>query len=959
MTLHRIEHAIVMDTDDVPGRGGYEVVGISPRVSPADRSFIASNFGISDYLHDPKTENRLFYSVFRMPSGRHAFVRRFARPNELRRNNTQRRLVVHTLLLEDEVWRELNALPWLLLNARVRYEGSENWDRLRPDVPWVDDGSVLPALEWDSDDGSTTNIWSTIIKRVELIGSQFGGGPREAHDLLARVITAVGTKGRAALPQDAAYDWVTMLAWSMLPRHDRDELAWTQHDSMNISGVTFSLVNVPGGDFDPATVRPAEYGVELVKMNVASEDSWLDFNERTSRDPLTVRRPKDLQAWVNWRGALLNLRAKLSEGADVATEMKNLAGTVEANPDATWIDGEEVLRLIWGNVSDAIGRKQSADQVVMTWSRLLRSSGLSDSIFRAAPSKRWLTRASADVGPDPLVWFFLSGGGEDQASRPTRTVLAEWLIETKLNGVDGKRVATLAYLLSVDDSPALQPLLELLLDKQQGLTALTDYLRRRDQGSVEIIYTAAPLVLRYAHPNALEFFRDIFIPRFDRRRVDAALAREIAEGVSAHPPTYINLLRRVSPNVAATLMTDLRQSVADHTTLAREVLLHFSQQEGGLENAGPLAIALAQAGEPATVWFDVLLRIARSTDAQSDAGAARDFVAMLSALRAKQPNLTGAMDRLIALLKEERLYGHDAVRAMIMLLRPVWSTGGRAFVDALIGLMDRARLITTWEDVVAAYVADFSQTRRTEVSDLAAAFWCKVDSSQVEMLAPKTGALLDRIHGDGLRKLSNHWAKKVGSLPRSSPVVEKLLSLVQNNSSSYEVERDLASRDIRLGVSTPLTLNRAEAALARLHGIKGTRLFIDEVHAYLGNDGPAARAVRLLNLFASDEIHPTVRLALQMHVLPEVLKSLKRRHWNDVREATDEQDLLGLGAVSRLAYAVGASASGRTAAHFERVWTANDRQDALDALYAGRLTRSPRQWLARMTGTAAPSMLAQ
>ena len=125
-----------------------------------------------------------------------------------------------------------------------------------------------------------------------------------------------------------------------------------------------------------------------------------------------------------------------------------------------------------------------------------------------------------------------------------------------------------------------------------------------------------------------------------------------------------------------------------------------------------------------------------------------------------------------------------------------------------------------------------------------------------------------------MRRLAEHWARKVGSLPRSSPVVEKLLGLVHRNSDSYEVERDLARRELRQGDATPASFNRLEAALATVHGAKGTQLFVEEVNDYLARDEPAVRAIRLLKLFASE---PDIAKPLNMKgVISAIEKHLPR-----------------------------------------------------------------------------------
>ncbi|HEX2835629.1 MAG TPA: hypothetical protein VHW00_21630 [Thermoanaerobaculia bacterium] len=897
MTLYRIEHALVMDTDDVPGRGGYAVTGISPRVSPAERSFIAGNFGISDYLHDPKTENRIFYAVFRIPGGRRAFVRRFARGTELRRNNTQRRLVVHTLLLDDDVWQELHALPWLLLNASVRLEGATSWDRLRADVPWTDDGSTLPALEWDSSDGAAANAWKRLTDRLGLIEH---GEPR---DLIARILTAMSARARVALPQDAGWEWATMLAWSMLPRHDRDDLGWTQHDSMNLTGIAFALANVPGGDFHASQVQPANFAHELVQMNVESERSWLDLQGRTSRHPLSVRHAGDLEKWGKWRNALLDLHTHIRGSEDeVVRYMRKLALTVKANPRATWIDAEEVLRLVWSNVAQDI---RGGDAVAVTrWGQRLRESGLADVVFGAVPAKHWLNAAANDIGSDALVWFFLSGGGEDESARGARAAIAEWLVETRLHGVTPERATMLAQLLSNDYARPLVPLLEQLLATPEGLAALIESLGRREHGGLELLHAAAPIVVARAHPNAREFLRDLFVPRFERTRIDAKLARAIALLVRDDAATLLQFLARVPTDVA-----------------------------------GPVAMSLAQAGQPASVWLDVLLRMAKSIDEENDAGGARDFAEMMRALTAREPLLDGAMSRFIDFVATERPRARESMRSIVALLRPVWPQGGSKFGAALIALLQRAPNAIAWEELVVAYANEQRAKRPDDVSELASVWWCLVEPD----LATRSGALLDVIRGDGLRRLTAHWSKKVGTLS-PSPVADKLLALVQHHSDSFEVERDLASRDVRHGVANVQTLNRLEAALARVHAAKGSRLFVDDARVFLG-DGPATRAVRLLKVLSSDDVHPTVRLAFLQHLLPEVLASLRKGDFEEVKQQTREEDLLGLGVVVRLAYAVGARASGSTSAGFEAVWVRNKRSDALDALQAGRATRGPLRWL--------------
>lgn len=889
MTLHRIEHAIVMDTDDVPGRGGYAVVGISARVSPAERSFIAGNFGVSDYLHDPGVESRVFYSTFRIPgSERHAFVRRFARGNELRRNNTQRRLVVHTLLLDESTWNELHALPWLLLNASVRLEGAGQWTRLRAESPWMDDGSTLPALEWDSEDGAATNAWKRLTDRLPLIRQ---GEPQE---LLARIITALSQRSRVALPQAAGWESASMLAWSMLPRRDRDELAWTQHDSMNLSGIAFALANVPGGELDTPAVQAAPFAQELVQMNVASESSWLDLQRRTTEHALSIRNASDLHEWGRWRNALLALSKAVADpgvpAPDTVERMSALARAAK-NPRAGWIDGDEVLRLVWRNVNSEVAATQ--------WGARLRESGLAKIVFSAVPSKAWLDEASKQVGADPLLWFFLSGGGEDESASGTRAALANWIIETRPH-VSPEHIARLAWLLAKDYAPQLRSLVEVLLGAPEGLAALTHALERKGSGDVHLLHTAAPILVSGGVANALPFLRDVFVPRFDAKRVDVAQARSIGSALREDADALSAFLRRLPTEVA-----------------------------------GPVAIRLAQSGEPAGVWLEVLLRMARSLDEANDAAGSRDFAEVIRGLGQRQPRLEGALPLLIDFIRGNPR-AREATRAIVLLLRPQWSADAR-FGRALVSLLKRAPNVIAWEDVVVACAND----DREDAAELAAEWWMLVDPAA----ATQSTTLLDLVHGEPRQRLVDHWKDRLKDL-KPSAATDKLLALVQHTSKSYDVERDLAVREIKLGTASPQTLNRLEAALARLHGPSGGRQFVQHLDLFLG-DSNAGRATRALKLLASEECHPSVKWAVLQTVLPEVLRTLGRRDWDAVREATGDAEWLSPGVVPRLGYFIGLRGSRQVIGELEAVWKHNGRNDALDALQAGRSTRGPLQWLAR------------
>lgn len=299
---HRIEHVLVMDTDDMPGRGGYGVVGISPGVTQAERLFVSENFGISDFLHD-RENDRLFFSVFRVPGGRRAFVRRFA--NGTRRNGTQSRLFVHTLFLDDETEDALHGLPWLLSDAKFRLPGQTESHPLTRDRGVLVSDPDFPALEWCEDEMSAEAPVRRLNNRMRQVDrwlSEAGLGMTSAVEAVATVIAAFQSGRKAVLPQSILYEQLTLLAWSMLPVRDREEHAWTQHDSQN-TVIVFSVANATEGVTVDINAAPTPVARWIVEMNTASVESWSEFHEKTARENLTAR-GSGIADWQKWRDAL-------------------------------------------------------------------------------------------------------------------------------------------------------------------------------------------------------------------------------------------------------------------------------------------------------------------------------------------------------------------------------------------------------------------------------------------------------------------------------------------------------------------------------------------------------------------------------------------------------------------------------------------------------------------------------
>ena len=464
---YRLDHAVVMDTDDIPGRGGYAVVGISRGVAQAERLFVAQNFGISDFLHDPQND-RTFYSFFRVPGGRHAFTRRFA--NGRRRNGTQNRLFVHTIFFDDVLFDGLAGLPWLLLEGNVRAEGTDAaFQPLRNDVPWVAPDGVLPALELEIDAAVAEDVPRRLNARLALAGKDVENAPAA----VAATIGALRDRKRVLLPQGRGAEWLTLLAWSMLPRRDREELAWTQHDTLNISGVTFHLANAVNPAAEPGAAvaldrAAAPVATRIVQRNTASVAEWREFHQTAEQYGLSIRRSEVLEACFTHRDAIHEVRVNLGAPEAMLREhLKRLAATGKSLRGQACFEGEGILTLLWSHIA----AQEPVDVAIDRWAALLRDSGLAEVVFRDAPDRRWLDRAAVEGGADVLVDFLFRATEGVAGVEATRNALAEWVTAGGARGVEGMRMARLVVRAYADRSASRREMLQQFLGN--GLAAAT------------------------------------------------------------------------------------------------------------------------------------------------------------------------------------------------------------------------------------------------------------------------------------------------------------------------------------------------------------------------------------------------------------------------------------------------------------------------------------------------------
>lgn len=953
MTLFRIDHALVMDTDDIPGRGGYSVVGISRDVTPAERAFVAGNFGISDYLHDPKTEKRIFYSSFRVPGGRRALVRRFARG--VRRNQTQNRLYVHTLFFDDELLRVLQGLPWLLVNANVRLEGAAEWERLRDEIPWALDGTSLPALEWDDRDGLTNDIVARLNTRLTSIGNQLSslpGGASSPSDLVARVIGALSKQDRVLLPQGSAHELVTMLAWSMLPPRDREEIAWTQHDAANISGIVFPLANVVVREWETNLSAPAApFAKWVVDVNIASEESRRSFHERSAFDGITVRDAHDIDAWQRWRNALERLGKDLERNDPAGAAMHALAKAAEGRSTAPWINGHEVLDLLWPRVLHAAERKP-ATVVVHDWGKLVHESGLGAVIFRNAPDRHWLSRASSQIRADALVAFFGYAAGVLPDAKFARASVASWLVDANPREVDPETIARLAIPLATDRSHALPALLDRALATNAGLVAFQESLGvRRDVA--DLVAAAVPIVLERNHPGTIAFLRDAVVPRAgtSQMRVTPELARSVGAVLREEPETFLRFHARLAPEAGAELMETVVKWMFHEPeqtrALARALMQRIQSDPAALETANRLAIAMANAGEPASLWFEVVLRLARAHDSRNDEAGTRAFLDTLDKLRARPLKLAGAIDPLLFELQSNPRPGR-CVRALVLFVRSEWKARAHDLLLVLAGIVGQAPLTSAWQDVVVAFVEDHARSQ--DLSALILAFWRRIDPEEIPRLRLDAIETTAQVSGAARKKLIESWPEsRIVRIPASKNS-DRFIALLTGESATPAVRTALDRRELEQQIATVGTLNRLDRSSQGTNDYaSGMAAAIEQFIDREGN--PVNRLVRLLELLLSDDVVPTVKLIATQRVLPRAAGALSRSQWATLLESATDGRLLARGAASlAVAFRAGVVASPSTIEGLERIYDRHRRADLPPALDAGWASRSPLKSFARLLG---------
>jgi hypothetical protein len=341
-------------------------------------------------------------------------------------------------------------------------------------------------------------------------------------------------------------------------------------------------------------------------------------------------------------------------------------------------------------------------------------------------------------------------------------------------------------------------------------------------------------------------------------------------------------------------------------------------------NAAPLAIALANAGEPASMWFGALLARANAIDSAKDGSAASFFQQAIQRLGSRPIQLQGAVDPLLRNLETTGRAG-DCTRALILLLRPEWKSRGRELPKLVYELLKEAPSVAGWEAVVAALAEDFAKSQKTGVSALVAMYWLKTTE-------PSRVPKVDRAIIEALRHLTDKdhdrvaaaWETLVRYIPAGEAFDLLYDLLYRERAAGPRIQRAL--REIDQGTADEQTLNQLDAALYAKQGDGYERDLAEAIERYAGGTSAARRLQRLGELLISKHVQQTVKRVIEVHVLPKTAARLRASDW---KSAMSKMDGLVSRGVPRLtiARAIEATAGRKTLQAYRDICSAAGHED--------------------------------
>ncbi|HVE70301.1 MAG TPA: hypothetical protein VNI54_02955 [Thermoanaerobaculia bacterium] len=861
----RIEHALVMDTDHLPGGGGYAVAGFSDGVSEPERLFIAQNFGISDFLHDPQNA-RVYFSFFRVPNGRFAFVRRFAQGR--RRSGVQNRLFVHTLFLDEATLDEVHHLPWLLAAASFRVGRADPAPLTLEVAPLLAD-PAFPPLEWQ-DPISPADAWKELQFRAELVERKLPGATATELEALSRRTPAV-------LPQGAQYEQLSLVVWSMLPPRDRESTAWTQHDAGNVAGVAFGVSNAPSAAAYP--VSAATSFRRIVALHSRSATDWLDYQSQTREYNLSIT-SASLFSWLDFQEANAELFSDPSAPDDViVARLTKLASAMDER--RPWVNERAILRAVWSLAAGGGG----VDRAI----RLFTTSGIGTVVFREPPSRDWLSASESQVGAEAVTRFFVETTRHVPAAAATREAVASWLLERKGSGVTTATLVRLAALLD----QSLVPILRLVLDREDGAATLIATWKASNAQLGRAIRAAVELTLASQHPERKALIRALVGPQLAANDAFgeelAPIAGDIGELLRDDPDEFVRFVRSLPRAAAArvneSVATWLKLDPEGTRPLVRRILSHLNEQAYPEDRVLPAVFLAARSGEPVASWWPFVSRTAELLDARGDSQQLQYFTGWTKELVSEGARLDReAMPRILDAFRQRvgsRGRVGPALRALLEVVRPEWGNAGSALYETLdASLQNPMTRAVEWEQMVMAMTRP-GETRAQ--ASLLATFWRRLDAKDVPVLQERTLGSLAAVAPEHRETVVVRWINVVRNLPANANCEEllRLLSTIVPPAHAATLQIEEEWRELRLGRGTVETLMRLDKALydARREN-RAEELRVAVPYLVANRDGAPERAAELIHIAAARRTLPTTRRVIETELLrPELAKLRGDAEW--------------------------------------------------------------------------------
>lgn len=961
MTL-RIDHALVMDTDHLVGGGGYALVSVSPGVTAAERAFVSDNFGISGYLHDPPHELQVYFSFFRVPGGRHAFVRRFGKGR--RRNNAQNRVFVQTLFLDEEAFSALHGLPWLIVDTKYRIGGG-------PETPFTLDVAPNTApLDIDVE-VSVEEAYARLRGRAQQLAdgiAEISGG-RSAEDVIASVVAAVGSGRPALLLQGRPYERLTLVAWSLLPPADRFHLSFTQHDSRNIAGVTFDVANtVDIGASSAVDHLPTESARLLVVMNFRSERDWKHLQAEAGRFELSVRDGGRLHSWLVWTEVLAEIVSEPLASDDVLRRrLRRLARATDPDRKEPWQDRLTLLKLLWSGITRAIEAGQSGSAAVKRWVTLVKDE-IGDVIFREAPPRSWLDASEHEIGDDLLVDSFLRGTEDLPSAKATRGMIVSWVLDREAAGtsrVESRTLARLVEPLVADRSHQVKILVRTIVGRRDGIRALIEVLPATRPELFEVIVSATTLALENDRPEKLNAVQQLLLPHLaahpqTKETLPWTVALPIAELLRDSPESFLAFAVRIPPDFVRELSIKVidwyAQDRGKTRPLLRLMLDKIRERAYPATNSLALAFEAAAGGEPPGLWLPLLIEIARQFDGAGSAADRDHFVARVAELAAGRtiddPGAQAIVNEFFELIHVGVPIG-PSLRALLRFSTSAWARLGDDVGRAVLRLVrDRRQPMKEWEFALVGLVESEPASLRPSTAELLLLYWQWTDVNELVRVPQALVDALPKLNPHACDRIVERWIDRIKRLP-DAPRVDAFLSRLGEILPwrlRWSLQREVSARRIEQGKGTVADLARLDEALF-MSGSKGRDGKLDAAISRVarGERHPMHYAAKLLRIAIDDGTWPTTRLRIETELLDNALAKLDGPAWHGFVAALDTIDSIYereslLLIIARRAGAI-AKRDPDSVKKFVKQCRKHERRDALEAFSRGPRSRSLLEFL--------------